>query len=131
MTTETDDDSTDHGGAREGAGRPAGTRAVSAAARTRLVNARAAKEEAQAQLAAIELAKARREYAPVSVMAVVLARMTSKIVAKLEAIPGELRLKAPHLTPRDIKIVADVIAKARNEAADTEVDMDDFIEGAT
>lgn len=83
---------------------------------------------ARAQRERIEMANAvtRRELAPVSVIAEVLARVGRQIASILEALPPAIKRRALSLTPDDLLEIEKEIVKARNLAASIKLDLSDF-----
>lgn len=77
--------------------------------------ARLAKE--QADRIAMQNAVTRGELAPAHLIEQVLAKVGSKVARLLETIPGLLKRRLPDLTSADIQAVREVIARARNMAA--------------
>ncbi len=77
--------------------------------------ARLAKE--QADRVAMENAVRRKELAPIAVVTTTLARVSSQVAAHLEAVPGKVRMRLPHLTNADLDVIQHEIVAARNLAA--------------
>ena len=75
----------------------------------------------QADRVALQNGIARRELAPVSVIAETLADVGRQIAALLETIPGSLKRRGV-ASSRDLKIVEQVIAETRNIAAEIRPD---------
>ena len=88
-----------------------------------LVQERARLAKEQADKVAMANAVERRELAPVSLMEVILAKLGRQIIGILEALPVELKRNCPHLTADDIKTIQAEIIKARNYAANIELNL--------
>lgn len=88
-----------------------------------LVQERARLAKEQADKVAMGNAVERRELAPVSLMEVILAKLGRQIIGILEALPVELKRNCPHLTADDIKTIQAEIIKARNYAANIELNL--------
>ena len=82
-----------------------------------LVSERARLAKAQADRIEMQNAVTRKQLAPTELIEEVLARAGTRAAKLLDTIPGELKRRAPQLTADDIAVVAGVIAKARNTAA--------------
>lgn len=80
-----------------------------------LAQERAALARAQAALVEHRLAVARGTYAPISVLAEVLATASQAVAERLDHLPGHLRKMCPRLTEDERDEVVAVIAQARNE----------------
>lgn len=78
---------------------------------------RAALTRTNNDMAQIKLKKMRGEFAPVLVIAQVLAHVGNQIASKLEPLPARIKMVCPQLTPEDLKAVENVITEARNLAA--------------
>lgn len=59
----------------------------------------------------------RRELAPSYVLEEILARAGARAAGILDTIPGEVKRRVPQLSADDIRVIATVVAKARNIAA--------------
>ena len=88
-----------------------------------LVQERARLAKEQADKVAMANAVERRELAPVSLMEVILAKLGRQIVGILEALPVTLKRNCPHLAADDIKTIQAEIIKARNYAANIELNL--------
>lgn len=86
--------------------------------------ARLAKE--QADRAAMQNAQTRQELMPVAVMTVALARVSAQVAARLDGVPGRLRMRMRHWQPSDFDAIEEEIAAARNLAAQVTVEAEDF-----
>jgi phage terminase Nu1 subunit (DNA packaging protein) len=78
---------------------------------------RAALTKTNNDMAQIKLKKMRGEFAPVVVIAQVLAHIGNQIASKLEPLPARIKMVCPQLTPDDLKAVENAITEARNLAA--------------
>ena len=65
----------------------------------------------------IQLAKDRREYAPVNLLEQIIAHVSSQIRDPLQAIPAQLKMRCPHLSAEDLKIVETIVFETLNLAA--------------
>jgi phage terminase Nu1 subunit (DNA packaging protein) len=90
-----------------------------------LARARADLAIEQRDRVAIQNAQARRELAPVSVLALALARVSAQIAGILDGIPVQVRRRSPNLPANVLTLIAEEIARARNVAAAVELG-DDF-----
>jgi phage terminase Nu1 subunit (DNA packaging protein) len=82
-----------------------------------LVEERARLAREQADRVAMENAAKRGDLAPVGVIEMMLAAIAAQAVASLEAVPGRVRMRLPHLTAADISAIEREIAAARNTIA--------------
>ena len=80
-----------------------------------LVQERAALAREQRESVAIKNAVARKSYAPVEILAKVLADACSAVVERLDALQPRLRKEVPDLPIEAHEAIAAVIASARNE----------------
>lgn len=80
-----------------------------------LVQERAALAREQRLSVAIKNAVARREYAPVGVLAQTLAAASASVAALMEQLPGRLRRVAPNIDDDARRAIDDTLADARNE----------------
>jgi len=80
-----------------------------------LVQERAALAREMREGHAIKNAVARREYAPVGLLADVLGRASAAVVDRFDTLPGVLRKACPDLPAAARDAIATVIARARNE----------------
>jgi phage terminase Nu1 subunit (DNA packaging protein) len=80
-----------------------------------LAQERAALARAQREGIEIKNAALRGEYAPVELLAEVLAAASQAVTERFEHLPGVLRKTCPQLTDADRDHIAGVIAAARNE----------------
>lgn len=64
----------------------------------------------------------RREYGPRDEMELGLSDLMARVAAKLDTIPGKLKIASNKLTADDLNLVASVIANVSNEIANTEID---------
>lgn len=80
-----------------------------------LVQERAGLARAQREAQEIKNAVARGEYAPIGILADVLALASSAIVDRLDQLEGQLRKACPDLPEDARQVVLRVIADARNE----------------
>ncbi len=80
-----------------------------------LVQERAGLAREQRMGQAIKNAVARREYAPIEVLAKVLSDASAAVVERLEGMPARLRKEVPDLPPAAYDSIATVLATARNE----------------
>lgn len=67
----------------------------------------------------------RRELAPVALLESALATIGRQIAGVLEAIPVNIKRRSNNLTSDDIQIMVEEIAKARNMAAQAQLEMKD------
>lgn len=89
-----------------------------------LVQERARLAKEQADKVAMANAVERRELAPVSLMEVTLSKLGRQIIGILEALPVNLKMNCPHLTTEDLALITAQIIKARNYAANIELQSD-------
>lgn len=82
-----------------------------------LSEARASLAREQRDEVAMRNAIKRKEYAPVSTLEQVLAKVGRQIADILEGLPRQLRLRWPAVSAEQLKLIAEEIAKARNLAA--------------
>ena len=87
-----------------------------------LTEERARLARAQSERIEMELAVRRGELVHTSAVTERLADAAAQIAAILDSIPVKLKRESPHLTATDIDIVKREIAKARNLAAEVQVD---------
>lgn len=80
-----------------------------------LVTARTALAIEQTQAIALKNAVTRKEYAPVGLLADVLATASAGVVDRFDALPGELRKVCPDLPVEARDTIGRTIAAARNE----------------
>ena len=80
-----------------------------------LVQERAGLARAQREAQEIKNAVARGEYAPIGILADVLALASSAIVDRLDQLEGQLRKACPDLSEEARLVILRVIADARNE----------------
>lgn len=80
----------------------------------------------QADKVAMQNAITRREYAPVEVLEMVIGKVGRQIAETLEALPVQLKRRSSHLTVEDLEIIQGEIAKARNLAANMQIELDEF-----
>lgn len=80
-----------------------------------LVQERAALAREQREGQAIKNAIALREYAPIELLAKVLADACAAVVERFESLPARLRKEVPGLPPDTYETISAVIASARNE----------------
>ena len=85
--------------------------------------ARANKE--RAEQIALKNAVLRHEQAPVWAVVSAIEKRMGEISAILDAIPAELKRANPSLTQTDIAMVKRALARARNSAAEVEIDWDE------
>lgn len=86
--------------------------------------ARLAKEQADKVAMANQIE--RKELAPVTVLEVVIAKVGRQIAATLEAIPVQLKRSSTSITPEDLKLITEEIIKARNLAANMELNLEEI-----
>lgn len=97
-----------------------------------LASNRAALTATQNERAQFELAKARREYLPVDMLAQTLATMGSRVASALEPLPAMIKMLAPEISPERLASIDAAITQARNIAAGVSLDLlseDDAEEG--
>ncbi|WP_189344363.1 terminase small subunit [Undibacterium macrobrachii] len=87
--------------------------------RARLAKEQADRVEMQNQLA-------RKEVAPVNLIELVLADVARKIISELDAIPVELKRNSKSISSEDLQYISNEIVKARNKAAQIELNLDDL-----
>ncbi|MDF3821962.1 hypothetical protein P3G55_18805 [Leptospira sp. 96542] len=80
-----------------------------------LVQERAALARAQREGVEIKNSVARGEYAPIKLLAEVLADASQAVVERFEQLPSQLRKTCPDITPAAVEQVLATIASARNE----------------
>ena len=84
--------------------------------------------KAQADGKEIENQIKRGELAPVELMTVVLAHVTSQVVAVLDSIPQKVKRNVPKLTASEIELIKREIAKTQNAAANLELNLEQHVE---
>lgn len=89
--------------------------------------ARLAKE--QADRVSMENAVTRRELIPVSVLTVALARVSAQVAARLDGVPGRLRIRMRDWEQSDFDAIEEEIAAARNLAATVNIEAEDLGSG--
>lgn len=94
-----------------------------------LATERAALARAQREKIEMQNAVTRRELAPTAMIEEILANVGVRAAKLLETIPGELRRRNPNMSSDELGAVAEIVAKARNAAAnismaDLEMDED-------
>lgn len=77
--------------------------------------ARLARE--QADRVALENATARKEMAPVSMLEFVLAKMAGEVASTLQGIVPTVKRRVPLIAPDALRIIEEIVVKARNSAA--------------
>lgn len=82
-----------------------------------LATERAALARAQREKIEMQNAVTRGELAPVTLIEEVLTKVASKVAGVLDAIPGMVRRRVPHLSADEIDLIAGEVAKARNTVA--------------
>lgn len=80
-----------------------------------LVQERARLTRLQGDVVEIRKAQLAGEYAPISLLAEVLATASQAVVERFEQLPSQLRKTCPDITPTAIEQVLATIASARNE----------------
>ncbi|WP_295978908.1 hypothetical protein [uncultured Variovorax sp.] len=80
-----------------------------------LVQERAALARSQREAQDIKNAVARREYAPIGLLADVLGKASSAVVDRFEQLEGAMRKTCPDLPDEALATVQKIIASARNE----------------
>lgn len=86
--------------------------------------ARLAKE--QADRVSMENAVKRKELVPVAVMTVALARVSAQVAARLDGVPGRLKIRMRHWQQADFDAIEEEITTARNLAAAVTVEAEDL-----
>ena len=87
-----------------------------------LADERAALAKSQRERIDMQNAITRREYGPIAQIEYSIADVMAQAANMLDAIPGKLRLATDKLTSDDLNIVAEVIAKVRNDVANLAID---------
>jgi phage terminase Nu1 subunit (DNA packaging protein) len=77
----------------------------------------------------MENAVTRRELIPVSVLTVALARVSSQVAARLDGVPGRLRIRMRDWEQSDFDVIEEEIAAARNLAASVTIEASDLGSG--
>jgi len=90
-----------------------------------LAGERAALARVQRERIEMQNAVTRRELAPVALLESALATIGRQVAAILEAIPVNIKRRSNNLTSEDIQFMVEEIAKARNLAAQAQLEMKD------
>ena len=80
----------------------------------------------QADATALKNAQARRELAPVALLAWVLGKVGGQIAAILETIPGNVKRRVPQLSAAQVELIKREVVKAQNAAARIEINLDEY-----
>lgn len=91
-----------------------------------LATERAALARAQRERVEMQNAVTRRELAPIGLLEQVLARVGRQVAGILEALPSQLKRRAPHLTQADYEYLSQEIARARNLAAAVNIEPEEL-----
>jgi phage terminase Nu1 subunit (DNA packaging protein) len=91
-----------------------------------LVQERARLAKEQADERAMKNAVLRNEYAPYELLTLAAANAGSQIAQILDALPGVLKRRCPHLQPHDLELIQAEVVKARNAAAGISIKLDDY-----
>lgn len=87
-----------------------------------LVSERAKLTASQNERVEMQNAVTRREYGPIEALEFSLSDLMTRLAAKLDTIPGKIKLNSDKLTADDIEVAATVIAEARNDIATWNID---------
>lgn len=91
-----------------------------------LVQERARLAKEQADRVEMQNQISRKEVAPVNLIELVLADVARKIISELDAIPVELKRNSKSISSEDLQYISNEIIKARNKAAQIELNLDDL-----
>lgn len=86
----------------------------------------ARKKKLDADTREYKLSILKKEYAPISILSVVVAQLATQVVANLNTLPMKLKLADPSLKSRSIDAAKKEVAILCNELADFDIDLSDY-----